>query len=274
MGDFVWAGMDYLGEVGVGSWEYRDYAPVFDGSCGWVSAGSGRIDLTGKHLGEAYYTRVALEKEAGPFLAVCPVNHTGERHSPSAWKMTNAMDSWSWRGCEGRRARIEVYARAAYVELYLNGKKIGTQKLKKTCRARFSCHYENGTLEAAAYDEEGKETGRCVLVTAGPDTRLSIKPEQAAVRAGHLSYLRLCYTDPDGIVKPLERGILKAEVTGGTLLGLGSGCPYYEQSYLGSEADTYYGEALAIVKAGAAGQMKVRVTDGRYSGTADVIIYD
>lgn len=43
--------MDYLGEVMVGSWEYADNAPRFDGGLGWVSAGSGRIDLTGKPLG-------------------------------------------------------------------------------------------------------------------------------------------------------------------------------------------------------------------------------
>ena len=103
VGDFVWAGMDYMGEVGVGSWEYKEYAPQFEG-LGWMLAGSGRIDLTGKPLGEALYTRVALEKEVGPYIAVRPVNHEGEKHSPSAWKMTNAMDSWSWRGCEGRMA--------------------------------------------------------------------------------------------------------------------------------------------------------------------------
>ena len=56
IGDFVWAGIDYLGEVGIGSWEYSDYAPRFDNGCGWISAGSGRIDLTGKPLGEALYT--------------------------------------------------------------------------------------------------------------------------------------------------------------------------------------------------------------------------
>ena len=104
VGDFVWAGMDYLGEVMVGAWEYEDYAKNFDGGLGWVSAGSGRIDLTGKPLGEALYTRVALEKDNGPYIAVCPVNHTGDRHSPSAWKMTNAMPSWSWTGCEGQEA--------------------------------------------------------------------------------------------------------------------------------------------------------------------------
>ena len=46
IGDFVWAGMDYLGEVGIGSWEYKEYAKRFDIGPGWVSAGSGRIDLT------------------------------------------------------------------------------------------------------------------------------------------------------------------------------------------------------------------------------------
>ena len=40
IGDFVWAAQDYLGEVGIGAWEYKDYAPRFDGGCGWVSAGS------------------------------------------------------------------------------------------------------------------------------------------------------------------------------------------------------------------------------------------
>ena len=46
--------------VGIGAWEYKDYAPRFDGGCGWVSAGSGRIDLTGKPLGEMAYTRVEM----------------------------------------------------------------------------------------------------------------------------------------------------------------------------------------------------------------------
>ena len=91
---------------------------------GWISAGSGRIDLTGKPLGEALYTKVALEREKGPFIAVRPICHEG-KHSPSAWKMTNAMPSWSWRGYEGKMAVVEVYARAASVELRLNQKTVG-----------------------------------------------------------------------------------------------------------------------------------------------------
>ena len=265
VGDFVWAGMDYLGEVMVGSWEYADYAETFDGGPGWVSAGSGRIDLTGKPLGEALYTRVALEADNGPYIAVCPVNHTGDRHSPSAWKMTNAMPSWSWTGCEGRKASVEVYARAARVELVLNGHTVGSKTLKNDCLARFSIPYENGTLEAVSYDAADHEIGRCKLQSAGGTTRLTLDAEEPTVKPGHLCYIRLRYTDENGITKPLVRGNIQVQVRGGTLVGLGSACPFNKHSYLDSETDTYYGEALAIVRMGDGDAMTIAASDGEYS---------
>lgn len=270
VGDFVWAGMDYLGEVMVGSWEYADYAETFDGGPGWVSAGSGRIDLTGKPLGEALYTRVALEADNGPYIAVCPVNHTGDRHSPSAWKMTNAMPSWSWTGCEERKANVEVYARAARVELVLNGHTVGSKTLKNDCLARFSIPYESGTLEAVSYDAADHEIGRCKLQSAGGTTRLTLDAEEPTVKPGHLCYIRLRYTDENGITKPLARGNIQVQVRGGTLVGLGSACPFNKHSYLDSETDTYYGEALAIVRMGDGDAMTIAASDGEYSAELTV----
>ena len=270
VGDFVWAGMDYLGEVMVGSWEYADYAETFDGGPGWVSAGSGRIDLTGKPLGEALYTRVALEADNGPYIAVCPVNHTGDRHSPSAWKMTNAVPSWSWTGCEGRKANVQVYARAARVELVLNGHTVGSKTLKNDCLARFSIPYESGTLEAVSYDAADHEIGRCKLQSAGGTTRLTLDAEEPTVKPGHLCYVRLRYTDENGITKPLVRGNIQVQVRGGTLVGLGSACPFNKHSYLDSETDTYYGEALAIVRMGDGDAMTIAASDGEYSAELTV----
>ena len=270
VGDFVWAGMDYLGEVMVGSWEYADYAETFDGGPGWVSAGSGRIDLTGKPLGEALYTRVALEADNGPYIAVCPVNHTGDRHSPSAWKMTNAMPSWSWTGCEGRKANVEVYARAARVELVLNGHTVGSKTLKNDCLARFSIPYESGTLEAVSYDAADHEIGRYKLQSAGGATSLTLDAEEPAAQTGHLCYVRLRYTDENGITKPLMRGNIQVQVRGGTLVGLGSACPFNKHSYLDSETDTYYGEALAIVRMGDGDAMTIAASDGEYSAELTV----
>ena len=270
IGDFVWAGFDYLGEVMVGSWEYEEYAKNFDAGLGWMSAGSGRIDLTGKPLGEALYTKVAFELEKGPYIAVRPLCHKKKSHSPSAWKMTNAQPSWSWRGWEGKKAHVEVYARAAAVELFLNGTSVGKKTMKNDCLFHFHVPYENGTLEAVSYDANGREISRNALTIAGEETMLRAVPEQETVQAGHLCYIRLQYTDRNGIVKPCERGILDVSVTGGKLVGLGSACPYYELDYRGSRADAYYGEALAIVEADTEGTMTLNVSDGKQIATVSV----
>jgi beta-galactosidase len=269
IGDFVWAGMDYLGEAGVGAWEYAEYAPRFEGF-GWLTAGSGRVDLTGRPLGEALYTRVALEQDAGPYLAVRPVHHSGEKHSPSAWKMSDALDSWSWDGCEGRTAEVEVYARAASVELLVNGRSVGRRRLVDDCVARFRTPWRAGVVEAVAYDAAGAEIGRHALRSATGATELRAEPEQPAVRPGRLAFVRLRYTGADGIGRPVERGLLTVAVTGGTLLGLGSAAPFNPASFTGTTTDTYYGEALAVVQAGEGGVIELDVTDGTRHGGAVV----
>lgn len=261
VGDFVWAGMDYLGEVGVGSWEYRDYAPEFNHGPGWVTAGSGRIDLTGKPLAEAGYTKTAFELTNRPVIAVRPVNHTGEKHSPSAWKMTNAIESWSWEGCEGKVAEVEVYARAARVDLFLNGKKVGSNTLKNSCDTRFKVEYQPGMLETVVYNQKGKEISRNTLYTAGKETELRAIAEEQSVQKDHLAFIRLQYTDKNGTVKPLKRGILKVSVKGGKLLGLGNACPYNEIGYCTNETDTYWGEALSVVQADGSGDVVLEVQE-------------
>lgn len=261
VGDFVWAGMDYLGEVGVGSWEYRDYAPEFNHGPGWITAGSGRIDLTGKPLAEARYTKTAFELTNRPVIAVRPVNHTGEKHSPSAWKMTNAIESWSWEGCEGKVAEVEVYARAARVDLFLNGKKVGSNTLKNSCDTRFKVEYQPGMLETVVYNQKGKEISRNTLYTAGKETELRAIAEEQSVQKDHLAFIRLQYTDKNGTVKPLKRGILKVSVKGGKLLGLGNACPYNEIGYCTNETDTYWGEALAVVQADGSGDVVLEVQE-------------
>lgn len=248
IGDFVWAGMDYLGEVGVGAWEYKEYAPRFDKGLGWASAGSGRIDLTGKALAEMKYTRVAFELDKIG-IAVVPVNHTGEKHSSSAWKMSNAIESWSWNGFDGKKAYVEVYARAHHVSLFLNGKCVGTKPMKRDCKCMFKTIYHGGELKAIAYNENNEEIAETIMKTAGEKTVLTMEPEQRTVRRDNeLCYIRLKFTDEQGVLKPYLRGDIKVNVEGGVLLALGSACPYYPDSYLSDVTDTYYGEALAIIK--------------------------
>lgn len=271
IGDFVWTGMDYLGEVGIGAWEYSDYAPRFDGGPGWVSAGSGRIDLTGKPLAEMAYTRVVFGIQQIA-VGVIPVNHTDSPHSPSAWKMTNAVESWSWNGCEGRSAKVEVYARAHHVSLYINEKCVGTKRIKEDCRTSFRTIYKSGEICAKAFDANGVKIAEYILQTAGNETKLVLEPERKIIRTDELLYVRMRYTDGTGTVKPLERGKIKVEVSGGELVGIGSACPYYEGNYRGDTADTYYGEAMSIVRPCKTGMLTIKAQSKYGTALAEVTV--
>lgn len=271
IGDFVWAGMDYLGEVGVGSWEYREYAPSFAHGVGWLTAGSGRIDLIGNPLGEALYTRVVFELEDKPQIAVVPVGHTNESHSPSAWKFSNAIPSWSWNGLDGKPARVEVYSRAPIIELFINGKSVGKKRRKRDCRLVFNVRYRGGELTAIARDERNNELNRNSLVTAGDKTVLAVAPEKPRAAKGEVCFARLRYVDETGLVKPLERGVISVNVEGGELLAVGSACPFNTMGYMTGKTDTYYGEALAVIKA-TGDVVRIEASDGKLVGTAQIVV--
>ncbi len=270
IGDFVWAGMDYLGEVGIGSWEYKEYADSFVNGVGWISAGSGRVDLVGNPLGEALYTKVAFELEDKPQIAVVPVSHTNERHSPSAWKFSNAIPTWSWNGLNGTPAKVEVYSRAPMVELYVNGEKVGRKKLGKNCRFDFKVKYYDGEITAVNLDESGNELSRNTLKTASNETVLSVMPEKKTVKKGELCFIHLAYTDEDGNFKPLERGRIDLMVEGGELLAAGHACPFNKDGYNNSFTDTYYGRAMAVVKA-TGDVVKVTAQGNGLIGSAEII---
>lgn len=272
IGDFVWAGMDYLGEVGIGSWEYASYAKDFSPRAGWISAGSGRLDLTGRELGEALYTRVAFGLDTIR-MAVIPADDFGKPHSPSAWKMSNARESWAWNGCEGRKTRVEVYARARFVELKLNGKTIGRKRvdLKKNCLVSFKTKYFPGELTAIAYDQSGKECGRTSLSSGKGTPRLLLTPEKISVGKDELAYIRIRYVDEDGKTLPLCRGRVKVSAENGQLLALGHACPYNPDGYLKDETDTYYGEALAILRPLPSGE-KIRLLASSPFGEAETAV--
>lgn len=247
IGDFVWSGIDYLGEVAVGSWEHADYAPDFTGGVGWMTAGSGRLDLNGRPLAEALYTRVAfdLDKIA---VGVVRADKAFDKHSPSAWKLSGAWNSWSWDGCDGNKTVVEVYTTCPRAAVYINGKKVGEKKVGKNARAYFKVTYQKGELVAVGLDKKGNELCRTSLLSAGENTVLSALPERNCVGPDELCYVRLVYTDEKGIWKPLARGDIKVKVEGGELIALGNACPFNMRGYLSDTTDTYYGEALAIIR--------------------------
>lgn len=259
IGDFVWTGMDYIGETGDGAAEYQDYKEE-NPACR-MTGNNGRIDLLGRPRAEAAFTKVAFEQSIGPLIAVWPV-YQKEKLQLTGWALTKAIESWSYRGCGGQPAKVEVYARAASVELLINGKSVGVKQMKKNkCRVIFSVIYEDGEITAVSYDHAGRELGRRTLKTAGKETLLRICPEEERIRPKGLGFVWLRYTDKNGELKPMEKHLLRVEVEHGELVGLGSANSYVKGNYTDHTVRTYYGEALAVVRADGTGAVKITVTN-------------
>ena len=269
VGDFMWTSWDYLGEAGIGAWSYTGGMP-FNRPYPWVLAGAGVIDILGIPDGSCKYASTVWGLEGNPVIAVRPVNHPGVRPSKSVWRGTNAILSWSWQGCEGNKAEVEVYSDQASVELFLNGKSLGKKPVKE-CKAMFKTKYAPGTLTAVAYDAGGRETGRSELISAD-GAKIAVQPEKTKAAPGEIVFVPVNITGENGIVESNADRKLTVTITGGELLAFGSANPCHEEQYHTGSFTTYYGRSLAVIRAGESGAIKVAAADGDLTGEAEIAI--
>ena len=125
-----------------------------------------------------------------------------------------------------------------------------------------------------AYDKAGNEVGRHELSSAGAENVLTVAPEETSVAPDGLAFVLLALTDAAGMTKPLERRRLRVRVENGELVGLGSACTYLplDDNYTDDVTDTYYGEAMAVVRATGEGDVRVIAedVDGSITGEATI----
>jgi beta-galactosidase/beta-glucuronidase len=190
IGDFVWTAWDYLGEVGLGAWAYSEDGARFNKPYPWLLADTGTIDILGNIGAQADYSAVVWGLRNNPVIHVRPVNHSGERPKKMVWRGTNAMPSWSWKNCEGKKALIEVYSDAAFIDLVLNNKLIGSKRTKQ-CRAIFKTKYEEGILTAISFDINKNEIGRTDLISSKGSSRIEIAPEKISVNRNEIFYTNI-----------------------------------------------------------------------------------
>ena len=214
-----------------------------------------------------YFQQAVWSLRKAPYLGVRPVNWNGRKMTGSAWRMTNAVESWTWPGCEGQKATVEVYSDAEFVALYCNDKPVGKKRTKKF-RAIFKLPYRPGTLKAVALDKSGNALGETTLQTAGQKTRLHLAPEKTTLRADgqSLCFIPITLTDAAGIWKPCANAKVHLEIEGpAALQALGSAATQTDETYLGSSHTTWLGRALAVIRAGTEpGKVRVTVTAEGY----------
>lgn len=245
IGDFMWTAWDYLGEVGIGGWSYEPEDKVTQKSYPWILAEAGAFDILGNETAEAGLAAVVWGKRKKPYIGVCPVNHPGTVPFRAIWRGSNALPYWSYQGCEGNEADIEVYGDGEEAELFLNGRSVGREVIREY-RADFHTIYEPGELKAVMYDKAGNYLSESSLHSAQGKTKIQVTKEENI--KGDLVYLDIALVGENGEIECNSDTKLKISVENGELLAFGSACPKTEEDFLTGEYKTYYGRSQAVIK--------------------------
>jgi hypothetical protein len=281
IGDFMWTGWDYIGETGLGGFEYDGpwYSPgMVYKNYPYLVGGCGALDITGLPNASAFVAQAAWKKiHGGPIIAVRPLDVSDLRYRTTVWRSSDAIVGWGWKGREGQMAYIEVFSRDEEIELLLNRRSLGKKKigLDTNYTAHFTTPYEPGLVVAVGYSA-GKETSRSSIQSAGASSiRITNESGKTPLKADgqDLAFLRLELQDQDGVVEMGDDDEVEVVVKGpASLAGLGSAKPQTTERFDDNIHWTYRGRALCAVRAGReGGRVEVMVKSKRH-GEASVDI--
>ena len=215
-GGFAWTGFDYRGEP----------TPY-----GWPSINSqfGIVDMCGFPKDNFYYYKAWWGSE--PVLHLFP--------------------HWNWEQREGEPISVWVHSNLESVELFLNGKSLGSQKVQPLTHLEWKVKYEPGILEA-----RGTKDGKVVLTakqeTTGEPETIRLTPDRAEIDADgeDVCVLRVEVLDKDGRPVPTADVPVLFKVTGeGLLIGVGNGDPNCQESDKEPKRSLFNGLAQVIVQA-------------------------
>jgi beta-galactosidase len=268
VGDFVWTGMDYIGEVGIGNTRYGEAGeravPVRPWP--WYLSWCGDIDICGNKKPQSYYRNVVWEQSDLEILVHSPVPK-GKTELVSLWGWPDEYPHWNWAGNENTPLRISVYTQYDTVRLHLNDEFVGEKAVtSSTYTAVFTVPYQAGKLTAAGV-KDGKEVGSKSLITSGKASGIRLVAEHPSVHAdpNDLAYVRIEVTDDIGRLVPDAEVMIQLSVTGdGELIACGNAAPDDLESFRNPDCKTFRGRALAILQPGNhSGSMSLTVKSGQ-----------
>lgn len=253
IGDFVWTGMDYLGESGIGHTQYLEpgQPDAFAMPWPWFNAWCGDIDILGNKKPQMLYRDVLWGNSPLEINVHAPIP-AGKTEKISYWGWYDEWPSWDWQGHEDKMLRVSAYTQGTSVRLELNGRVIGEKEVSAATRytAAFDVPYEPGELRAVALEGD-RQLAVKVLRTAGAPEAIRLTADRSILRADRndLAFITIEVVDEFGhLVTDASREI-KITVSGsGELIGAGNACPYDMKSFGKPVLTTFRGKAMVIVR--------------------------
>lgn len=227
-GEYVWTGIDYLGEP----------TPYYSE---WPSRSSyfGAVDLSGQPKNR-FYAYKSHWTDA-PVLHIFP--------------------HWNWEGHEGEIVPVHVYTSTNTAELFVNGISYGKKTLGNISGGslgeieRYRLMWDNvvyapGEVRVVAYDDAGNAVMEKSVYTAGAPHHIALSADRSAISADgdDLVYITASVVDEQGNVCPHSDARIFFAVTGAALLTTDNGSPCETESFARADKRCLSGSVVACVR--------------------------
>ncbi|MGC2164027.1 MAG: beta-galactosidase GalA [Silvibacterium sp.] len=243
-GGFVWAGFDYRGEPSPYGWP-----------C--ISSQFGAMDACGFPKDNYFYYQARWGTK--PVLHLFP--------------------HWNWEGKEGMGIPVWCHTNLDSVELFLNGKSLGVQRMCKYSHLEWKVEYSPGVLEAHGF-KDGKVVLTTRRETTGAPAAIAAIADRnrIAADAKDISMVSIQVVDSAGRIVPTADNKVQFQVTGpGRLIGIGNGNPGCHEpdkpsSFRAGTRSAFNGLCMAFVQSLASpGLIQLSVTSqGLKTGTVAI----
>ncbi len=240
MGEFIWTGIDYLGEP----------TPYYSN---WPSHSSlfGAVDLAGIPKDRFYLYRSHWNKEE---------------------ETLHILPHWNWEGREGEATPIFVYTNYPSAELFINGVSQGirTKDLSVELEGSYTAEaqksferqkryrlmwmdtkYQPGTVKVVAYDDNGNAVAEKEIKTAGKPHQLVLEADRNVITADgkDLSFITVSVVDRNGNPCPNVNELVKFNVKGaGSYRAGANGDPTSLDLFHLPQMHLFNGKLVAIVE--------------------------
>lgn len=257
-GQFLWTGIDYLGESG--RWPSRGFY-------------SGLLDFAGFIKPRGYFRQTLWSEKPMAYLGTYPLQGGGA--ATDVWSRLEAeegqrkdqapsMDAWPiWNYQDGQQIRVVCYTNAKKARLELNGKVVGQTKEYNDEHGiiHWDIPYAAGKLEVVGLDANNQEiTRHSIQSSKRPQAIRVLQTSMATVQAkGGVAQIELQIIDEDGLPVILAEDEITCQLVGnGRLLGMEAGNNSDMGDYTDNKQRAYHGRMIVYIQAN--GQPDEKVT--------------
>ncbi|KMT64969.1 threonine synthase [Catenovulum maritimum] len=266
-GTFLWTGIDYMGETH-NKWPTKSLASGLMDLAGFEKPSFHMMKTLWDETPHVYLATQTLEKS----LYTLDDQQQVVEKKPGAWQQY----VWIWHDVnrywqyqDKQLVAIEAYTNCDAVELFLNDKSQGVQKLADAPDhiLKWAVPYQAGQLTA-------KGLGNCDAIdeikTAGGFSQILVNTDKAELKLDQnsVAHIEVQLADQNGNPISFEEQSIVFSVTGpAKILGVDNGAPDSVQTFQSNKITTDKGKALLIIQATGTGEIKVEAKAGEVSSS-------